>query len=94
MEELLNLFKRGRHCASLEKMTADLGKKQSDKKKSTSKRSNAGKIPVTQTIDVLEQNSSATESKVLQSDMTKMFILSQMSGVIPSHELNAIVNQG
>ena len=73
-------------------MTADLGKKQSDKKKSTSKRSNAGKIPVTQTIDVLEQNSSATESKVLQSDM--MFILSQMSGVIPSHELNAIVNQG
>ena len=92
MEELLNLFKRGRHCASLEKMTADLGKKQSDKKKSTSKRSNAGKIPVTQTIDVLEQNSSATESKVLQSDM--MFILSQMSGVIPSHELNAIVNQG
>ena len=75
-------------------MTADLGKKQSDKKKSTSKRSNAGKIPVTQTIDVLEQNSSATESKVLQSDMTKMFILSQMSEVIPSHELNAIVNQG
>ena len=73
-------------------MTADLGKKQSDKKKSTSKRSNAGKIPMTQTIDVLEQNSSATESKVLQSDM--MFILSQMSGVIPSHELNAIVNQG
>ena len=47
---------------------------------------------MTQTIDVLEQNSSATESKVLQSDM--MFILSQMSGVIPSHELNAIVNQG
>ena len=73
-------------------MTADLGKKQSDKKKSTSKRSNAGKIPMTQTIDVLEQNSSATESKVLQSDM--MFILSQMSGVIPSHELNAIVDQG
>ena len=73
-------------------MTADLGKKQSDKKKSTSKRSNAGKIPMTQTIDVLDQNSSATESKVLQSDM--MFILSQMSGVIPSHELNAIVNQG
>ena len=73
-------------------MTADLGKKQSDKKKSTSKRSNAGKIPMTQTIDVLEQNSSATESKVLQSDM--MFILSQMSGVIPSHEFNAIVNQG
>ena len=94
MEELLNWFKRGRHCASLEKMTADLGKKQSGKKKSTRKRSNAGKIPVTQSIDILEQDSSGIESKVLQSDMTKMVILSQMSGVIPSHELNAIINQG
>ena len=52
------------------------------------------KIPVTQTIDILEQNSSATKNKVLQSDMTKMFNLSQMSGIIPPPKLNAIVNQG
>ena len=75
-------------------MTVDLGKKQIDKKKSTRKRSNAAKVSVTQMIDILEQNSAATKNKVLQSDMTEMFNLSQMSAVIPSPELNAMANQG
>ena len=45
-------------------------------------------------IDILEQNSAATKNKVLQSDMTEMFNLSQMSAVIPSPESNAMANQG
>ena len=45
-------------------------------------------------IDILEQNSAATKNKVLQSDMTEMFNLSQMWAVIPSPELNAMANQG
>ena len=75
-------------------MTVDLGKKQIGKKKSARKRSNAAKVPVTQMIDILEQNSAATKNKVLQSDMTEMFNLSQMSAVIPSPESNAMANQG
>ena len=64
LEEFLNWFKRRRHGANLEKMTTDLGKKQVAKKKSTKKRSNAVKGPVTQIIDTLEQNSSTTKNKV------------------------------
>ena len=45
-------------------------------------------------IDILEQNSAATKNKVLQSDMTEMFNLSQRSAVSPSPELNAMANQG
>ena len=45
LEEFLNWFKRGRHGTSLEKMTTDPGKKQSAKKTSTRKRSNAVKNP-------------------------------------------------
>ena len=65
MEEFINWFKRERHGASLDKMAIDLGKKQIGKKKSTRKRSNAVKVPVTQMIDILEQNSSATKNKFL-----------------------------
>ena len=83
LEEFLNWFKRGRHAANLEKMTMDLGKKQIGKKKSTRKRSNTVKVPVTQIIDILEQNSSTTKNKVPQLNMTEMLNLSQMSGVIP-----------
>ena len=75
-------------------MTIDLGNKQIGKKKSTRKRSNAVKVLVTQMIDILEQNSSTTKNKVPQSNMTEMFNLSQMSGVIPSPELNVLANQG
>ena len=64
------------------------------KKKSTRKRTNAVKVPVTQIIGILEQNSSTTKNKVLQSNMTEMFNLSQMLGVTPSPELNALANQG
>ena len=62
-------------------MTIDLGKKQIGKKKSTRKRSNAVKVPVTQIIDILEQNSSITKNKVSKPNMGKMFNLSQMSRV-------------
>ena len=48
----------------MEKMTIDLGKKQIGKKKSTRKRSNAVKGPVTQIVDTLEQKSSTTKNKV------------------------------
>ena len=65
-------------------MTIDPGKKQNGKKKSTRKRSNAVKVPVTQMIDILDQNSSTTKNKVLQSYLNEMFNLSEMSGVIPS----------
>ena len=49
---------------------------------------------MTQIIDILEQNSSTTKNKVSQSNMSEMFNISQMSGVIPSPELNALANQG
>ena len=75
-------------------MTIDLGKKQIGKKKITRKRSNAVNVPVTQRIAILEQNSSTIKKKVPQSNMTEMFNLSQMLGVIPSPELNALANQG
>ena len=65
LEEFLNWFIKGRHGASLEKMTIDLGKKQIGKKKSTRNRSNAVEVPVKQMINILEQNSSATKNKVL-----------------------------
>ena len=84
LEKFLNWFKRRRYGANLEKMTIDLGKKQIGKKKNTIKRSNAVKVPVTQIIDILEQNSSATKNKVPQPKIGKMVNLSQMSGVIPS----------
>ena len=74
MEEFLNWFKRGRQGASLEKMTINLGKKQVCKKNSTRKRSNVVKAPVTQMIDILEQNSSTTKNKILQSDMTEILL--------------------
>ena len=48
----------------------------------------------TQIIDILEQNSSPTKNIVPQSNMTEMFNLLQMSGVISSPELNALTNQG
>ena len=69
-------------------------KKQIGKKNSTRKRSNAIKVPVTQIIDILEQNSFTTKNKVPQSNMTDMVNLSQMSGIILSPELNAPANQG
>ena len=94
LEEFLNWLKRGRQGASLEKMAINLGKKQICKKNSTRKGSNLVKASVTQTIDILEQNSFTNKNKVLQSDMTEIFNLFQMSGVILSPGLNAMANQG
>ena len=75
-------------------MTINIGKKQVCKKNSKRKRSNVVKAPVTQMIDILEQNNPTTKNKVLQSDMTEIFNLFQMSGVILSPGLNAMANQG
>ena len=75
-------------------MTIDLRKKYIGKKKSTRKRNNAVKVPVTQMIDTLDQNSSTTKNKVPQTNMNEMINLSQILGVLPSFELNALANQG
>ena len=84
MEEFLKWFKKGRHGASLEKVTIDLGKKQIGKKKSARKRSNAVKVPVTQTTDILEQNSSATKNKVPLNVMANQVRYNQPVVLTPS----------